>query len=69
MDMKLDIFMLLNMAPPQKLGLAPGAIIRRNTVFEMAGLLICLCASAANKVEPVYLAQVCFYPGATHMCS
>ena len=37
MDVKLGILIFLNMAPPQKLVLAPGAIIRVNTV--------CICAS------------------------
>ena len=35
MDVKLGILILLNMAPPQKLVLAPGAIIRGNTVFQV----------------------------------
>ena len=35
MDMKLTVLILLNMAPPQKLVLAPGAIIRGNTVFHL----------------------------------
>ena len=33
MDMKLGILMLLNIAPPQQLVLAPGAIFRENTVL------------------------------------
>ena len=33
MDVKLSILILLNMAPFQKLVLAPGAIIRGNTVY------------------------------------
>ena len=32
MDMKLDILILLNVTPPQRLVLAPGAIFRGNTV-------------------------------------
>ena len=32
-DMKLGIMIFLNMAPPRKLVLAPGAIFIRNTVF------------------------------------
>ena len=33
MDVELGILILLNMTPPQKLVLAPGAIIRGNTVY------------------------------------
>ena len=36
MDVKFGILILLNMAPLQKLVLAPGAIFRGNTVFEFA---------------------------------
>ena len=32
-DMKLGTMIFLNMAPPQKLVLAPGAIFVKNTVF------------------------------------
>ena len=35
MDVKLGILILLNMAPPQKLVLAPGAIITGSTVNIM----------------------------------
>ena len=35
MDIKLGIFMLQNMAPPQVLVLAPGTIIRGNTVVML----------------------------------
>ena len=35
MDVKLGILILLNMAPPQKLVLAPSAIIRGNTVYDL----------------------------------
>ena len=35
MDVKFGILILLNMALPQKLVLAPGAIIRGNTVSQM----------------------------------
>ena len=34
MDVKLVILILLNMAPPQKLVLAPGAIIKGNKVHQ-----------------------------------
>ena len=33
MDMKLGLLILLNMAPPQKLVLAPSAIFRENSAF------------------------------------
>ena len=33
MDMKIGISIFINKAPPQKLVLAPSAIIRGNTVF------------------------------------
>ena len=36
MDMKLVILIFLNMCPPQKLVLVPGAIIGGNTVYYMA---------------------------------
>ena len=35
MDVKLGILIILNMAPPQKLVLAPGAIIRGNTIYHI----------------------------------
>ena len=35
MDMKIGISIFINKAPPQKLVLAPGAIIRGNTVFAL----------------------------------
>ena len=46
MDVKLGILILLNMAPLQKLVLAPGAIIRGNTVSAL---------TATNMVNYIYI--------------
>ena len=40
MDVKLGILILLNMARPQKLVVAPGAIIRGNTEFRQCRLTV-----------------------------
>ena len=59
--MKLGILILLNMAPPQKLVLAPGAIIRGNTVFHVLPTNVRYCGFShiAHVTVPNILIWTC----------
>ena len=64
--MKLGISLLINMAPPQKLVLAPSAMFRGNTVYEVLYVisqyhLLCKICRVAKSCETVVLIRCVYF--------